>query len=146
MRFCARQARAEFALFSRLRTTRGTTHRQGQSLFDFHRHNPTLLLADKMVNSDHSASPPSVNTGKRQILNPALGDAPGSIWQLAPCYRFYRSQEYNAATDRRASQASPESRRSSVLGARGCSGSVAVKAAPAEPNRGNRELSSAAVW
>src|SRR5579872_3178981 len=36
MRVCSRQASAEFALFSRLRAARGTTHRQRFLLCDFH--------------------------------------------------------------------------------------------------------------
>jgi len=36
MRFCSWQASAEFAFFARLRTARGTTHRQRFLLRDFH--------------------------------------------------------------------------------------------------------------
>jgi hypothetical protein len=54
MRFCPGQAGAEFALFSRLGATRGTTHRQRVLRFDFHAYRMRDKSPTKMVNCDHS--------------------------------------------------------------------------------------------
>ncbi|SPF42503.1 hypothetical protein SBA1_460100 [Candidatus Sulfotelmatobacter kueseliae] len=55
MRVCSGQTRAEFALFARLRATRGTTNRQRFLLCDFHAYTMRGNSPIKMVNCDHFA-------------------------------------------------------------------------------------------
>lgn len=55
MWFCSGQARAEFTLFARLRSTCGTTNRQRLLRFGFHELHNAPSLANKMVTCDHRA-------------------------------------------------------------------------------------------
>jgi hypothetical protein len=71
MCFCAGQPRAQFALFSGLCAARRATNRQGRFLFGFHGLHNGPLRPNKMVNSDQSVTPLSLNNCGREF-HPAL--------------------------------------------------------------------------
>ena len=108
-----------------------------------------LLLANKMVNSDQSASPLSVNTDKRQISNPAqlIFSGPSGNWPLAAL--VFGRQRHNVATKHSATKRSFGSSWSALRDAgrdRSGWGTTAIEAIPAQSHRGDRELPSTTLW
>ena len=149
MWLCARETRAQFALFSGLCAAHRATNRQGRFLFGFHGLHNERLLPNKMVKSDQSITPLLLNNCSREIPT----SAGFVLWLLAigPYFvcPFSSTYGHNVATELLSTEGPFGSCRVALADPGGSdtnSRPIAVEGISAESNRGDRKLSSAALW